>query len=208
MLFAIITLVLAYILGSFPTAFIFGKVMRGIDIREHGSGNAGATNVGRVIGKWPGLAVFVIDCAKGFIAVTFLPRLVYGLLPGDPYYNNIFYLLLAASVVSGHIWTCFLRFKGGKGVATTAGAMLGLFPAIFFSGLIVWVTVFYLWRYVSLASLAAAVSLPVVSILVKEELSTTVFLAFLAFLGVFSHRQNIKRLIQGTENKSVKLKKR
>jgi acyl phosphate:glycerol-3-phosphate acyltransferase len=208
MLFAIITVASAYLMGSFPTAYVFGKVLKGIDIRQHGSGNVGATNVLRVIGRGPGIAVFVIDVLKGFVAVTFLPVLVNRYFPGELYQSGIFYLVIATAVVAGHIWTCLLSFKGGKGVATTAGAMLGLYPAIFFSGLVIWVAVFYLWKYVSLASLAAAVSLPVVSVLTNEDISTTVFMAVLSMLGVYSHRENIRRLMRGTENRFVKMKKR
>jgi glycerol-3-phosphate acyltransferase PlsY len=195
-------------MGSIPTAFIFGKLIKGVDIRQHGSGNVGATNAMRILGRGPGLAVFAIDCFKGFAAVTFLPDYINKIFPGDLYENSVFYLVLAAAVVAGHIWTCFLSFKGGKGVATTAGAMLGLFPAIFFAGLVVWVLFFYLFKYVSLASLAAAVSLPVVSVLTNENLTTTIFMAILCLLGVYSHRENIKRLVQGSERKIVKVKKR
>ena len=205
MLFVIFSVILAYLMGSLPTAFIFGKILKGIDIRQHGSGNVGATNVMRVIGRGPGIAVFVIDSSKGFFAVTLLPVLVNRCFPSDLFENSAFYLFLAASVVAGHVWTCFLGFKGGKGVATTAGVMLGLFPAIFFSGLVVWVMVFYLWKYVSLASLSAAISLPVVSVLTNENFTTTVFMAGLSMFAVYSHRENIKRLVQGTENKIVKM---
>jgi acyl phosphate:glycerol-3-phosphate acyltransferase len=208
-MFMFFSILSAYLIGSIPTAFILGKLVKGIDIRKHGSGNVGATNAMRVIGKGPGLAVFVIDSFKGFAAVTLLPFVVNDLFSGgDLYGNSTFYLVLAAAVVSGHIWTCFLGFKGGKGVATTAGAMLGLYPVIFFSGLIVWILVFHLWRYVSLASLAAAISLPILSVLIDQDLVTTVFMAGLCFLGVWSHRDNIKRLVQGTEKKIVKPQKR
>lgn len=208
MLFAFLCVITAYLMGSFPTAFVFGKLLRGIDIRQHGSGNVGATNVMRVIGRGPGILVFIIDCMKGYFAVTLLPVFVNRFFPGELFGNDAFYLALAGAVVAGHIWTCFLSFKGGKGVATTAGAMLGLYPAIFFSGLVVWVMVFYLWKYVSLASLAAAISLPVVSVLTNENLTTTLFMAVLSMLGVYSHRGNIKRLMQGTETRIIKMKKR
>ncbi|HPN72414.1 MAG TPA: glycerol-3-phosphate 1-O-acyltransferase PlsY [Candidatus Omnitrophota bacterium] len=207
MALAFLSVLLAYLLGSLPTAYIFGKFLRGIDIRQHGSGNVGATNVLRVIGKGPGIAVFVIDCAKGFAAVAVLPELINKIFPGQLSGGDVFRLSLAGAVIAGHIWTCFLSFKGGKGVATTAGAMLGLYPAVFISGLIVWIMVFYLWKYVSLASIAAAVSLPVFSILTNESLTTTAFMAALSLLAIYSHRDNVKRLIQGTEARFVKMKK-
>jgi acyl phosphate:glycerol-3-phosphate acyltransferase len=207
MLFVIFSVLSAYIVGSIPTAFVLGKVLKGVDIRQHGSGNVGATNAMRVIGRGAGLSVFAVDSLKGFAAVTFLPAVVNDFFPGDLYGNSGFYLILAAAVVSGHIWTCFLSFKGGKGVATTAGAMLGLYPAIFFAGLVVWVLFFYLWKYVSLASLAAAVSLPLVSVCTNEDLITTSFMVLLCFLGIYSHRENIKRLIKGTERKAIRHQK-
>jgi len=114
--------VLSYLVGSIPTAYIFGKVMKGIDIREHGSGNVGATNVFRVLGKRPGTAVLIIDIIKGVIPVVF----VAGFLA--PY--AVGRIAAAVAAVCGHNWTCFLNFKGGKGVATTLGVLIGLTVAI------------------------------------------------------------------------------
>ena len=204
MIYIIVAILAAYILGSIPTAYIFGKVLKGIDIRQHGSGNVGATNVFRVFGKGPAIIVFIIDVLKGFIAVTIIP---YYLRPLVPEISYSVYLVLGAAVIAGHIWTCFLRFKGGKGVSTTAGVMAGLSPLVMVGGLLVWIIVFSLWKYVSLASIAAAVSIPVLAVVTGQTIEFVIFSACLCMVGVFSHRANIQRLIQGTEKKMVKAEK-
>ncbi|MDD5634843.1 MAG: glycerol-3-phosphate 1-O-acyltransferase PlsY [Candidatus Omnitrophica bacterium] len=203
--YVIFSLLLAYVLGSIPTAYVFGKVLKGIDIREYGSGNVGATNVFRVMGKWPAIIVFIIDFLKGFLAVTLVPLLMqkfFSVINPDRYDYVITFSGVAA--IAGHIWTCFLKFKGGKGVATTAGVMIGIAPLIFVGGLIVWTAAFYSWRYVSLASLIAATSLPVFALFSGKGFPFVIFCCALCIVGVYSHRENIKRLIQGKENKFVK----
>lgn len=204
MIYIIAAIVVAYILGSIPTAYIFGKILKGIDIRKQGSGNVGATNVFRVIGKGPAIVVFIIDVLKGFIAVTVIPYYLQSLVPEIPY---IVYLILGAAAIAGHIWTCFLRFKGGKGVSTTAGVMAGLSPWVMVGGLVVWIIVFSLWKYVSLASISAAVSIPIIAVATGQTIEFVIFSACLCMVGVFSHKANIQRLIQGTEKKMVKAEK-
>ncbi|MFH1799071.1 MAG: glycerol-3-phosphate 1-O-acyltransferase PlsY [Candidatus Omnitrophota bacterium] len=190
----------AYILGSIPTAYIFGKVLKGIDIRKVGSGNVGATNAARSIGKKAGIVVLIIDFLKGLAAITVIPMAFQWIFPNVSLPDNIS-IFLAVAVISGHIWTVFLKFKGGKGVATTAGVMTGLAPGIFLGALAVWVIVFSVRRYVSLASILAAVTLPILSALTGKAIEFTLFCAVLCLIGVYSHRSNIKRLIQGTEKK-------
>jgi len=142
MFFALAAVAAAYIVGSIPTAYIFGKMLKGIDIRKYGSGNVGATNVFRTVGKLPGIIVLVLDYIKGFIPVTLFPQVV-RMLTDDPVAESgILIIAIASAAIAGHIWTCFLGFKGGKGVATTAGVMTGLYPGIFLAGLIIWVAVF------------------------------------------------------------------
>jgi glycerol-3-phosphate acyltransferase PlsY len=204
MIYAVLAVVIAYLIGSIPTAYIFGKVLKGFDIRQHGSGNVGATNVFRTIGKIPGIIVLVIDFLKGAVVVTLLPLALKKLFPGTSIPYEDIYIFLGAAAIAGHIWTVFLRFKGGKGVATTAGVMVGLFPVIFLIGLVVWVVVFAIWKYVSLASIAAAVSLPILAVLTGKDLKIVLFMAILCMVGIYGHRDNIKRLIQGKENKIVK----
>ena len=200
------SVLLAYLIGSIPTGYIFGKVLKGIDIREYGSGNVGATNVFRSVGKVPGIIVLVLDLVKGLVAVTLIPYLVRLVFTEPAVYGSVYLISLGAAAIVGHIWTCFLRFRGGKGVATTAGVMIGLYPVVFFIGLAVWVIFVLIWKYVSLASIAAAVSLPVIALIMGKDIATIVFFSILAILGTYSHRANIKRLLQGTESKIVKVK--
>ncbi|MGB2631232.1 MAG: glycerol-3-phosphate 1-O-acyltransferase PlsY [Candidatus Omnitrophota bacterium] len=199
MIYIIFAVLAAYLLGSFPTAYVFGKVLKNIDIREHGSGNVGATNVFRVIGKTPGIIALVIDFAKGLVAVTVLPAVLVNLMPGE--LPSYVYILLGTAAIAGHIWTIFLRFKGGKGVATTAGVMAGLAPVLFAVCLSVWVFFFAVWRYVSVASIAAAVSLPFFAMVFGKDLSFVIFCSAICMVGAYSHRSNIKRLLNGEEKK-------
>ncbi len=195
--------VLAYLIGAIPTGYIFGKFMKGIDIREHGSGNVGATNVYRTVGKTAGITVFVIDFLKGFVAVTLIPFCIIKFcseISGS--LHGFQYILLGISAIFGHVWTIFLKFKGGKGVATTAGVITGLSPIIFAICFGVWIIVFLRWRYVSLASIIAAALLPIVAVLTGKSLGFIIFCSCMAILAVYFHRTNIKRLLQGNENKS------
>ena len=116
------------------------------------------------------------------------------------------YIIFGGASIAGHIWTIFLKFKGGKGVSTTAGVMAGMAPGIFLVGMVLWIVVFAVWKYVSLASLVAAISLPILAVLTGKNLTFVIFCAVLCMVGVYSHRANIKRLIQGTETSIVKAK--
>jgi glycerol-3-phosphate acyltransferase PlsY len=207
MIYILIAIVAAYLIGAIPTAYIFGKALKGIDIREHGSGNVGATNVARTVGKVPGLIVFVIDFLKGMVAVTVIPAILQSFLPDLRGSYSFAYILLGAAAIAGHIWTCFLKFRGGKGVATTAGVMAGLSPGIFFGCMGIWIIVFAIWKYVSLASIVTSIALPVFAVLAAKKMDFIIFCAVLCLVGVYVHRSNIKRLIQGTESKIVKAKK-
>ncbi|MBU1083926.1 MAG: glycerol-3-phosphate 1-O-acyltransferase PlsY [Candidatus Omnitrophota bacterium] len=199
-----IPILAAYILGSLPTAYLAGKAFKGIDIREFGSGNVGATNVFRSVGRAAGIFVFVLDVLKGAAAVILIPLAVKKIDPNaDILLHDVFYIALGAAVVAGHIWTCFLKFKGGKGVATTAGVMAGLSPAILGICLLIWVIIFSIWKFVSLASISSAVSMPVLSVVFGKSLEFTIFTAVICIVGVYAHRSNIRRLIQGTENRLV-----
>ncbi|MFQ5952618.1 MAG: glycerol-3-phosphate 1-O-acyltransferase PlsY [Candidatus Omnitrophota bacterium] len=200
MIYVILAAIAAYFLGAIPTGYIFGRVLKNIDIREHGSGNVGATNVFRTVGKVPGIIVLAIDVLKGFLAVTVLPLCVKTIFP-DVLLPAYTYILLGVSVIAGHIWTVFLKFKGGKGVATTAGVMAGLAPLILAGSFLVWVVVFAIWRYVSLASICAATALPIFAVISGRDLSFVIFCAVLCLVGVYSHRSNILRLIRGKEKK-------
>ena len=199
MIYIIFAIIAAYVLGSVPTGYIFGRIVKNVDIREHGSGNVGATNVFRTVGKIPGITVLVLDFMKGLLAVTVIPLCLRKISPsGIEFYV---YILLGSAAIAGHIWTVFLGFKGGKGVATTAGVMTGLSPGIFLACFVIWMIVFAIWRYVSLASIVAAVSLPLFAVLFNKHISFILFCSAFCLVGVHSHRSNIQRLIQGIEKK-------
>jgi acyl phosphate:glycerol-3-phosphate acyltransferase len=186
----------AYLLGSIPFGFIAGLIA-GVDVREHGSGNIGATNTLRVLGKKYGYAVFVADTLKGFLAV----RIALWLAQFDPSTSYFIGILAALFVVLGHSFPVWLRFRGGKGVAAAAGACLGLLPVATFIAVIVWLAIFFLFRFVSLASIVAAIALPI-SAWLLGNVADPILLGFsglIAALIIFRHRSNIVRLLQGSE---------
>lgn len=204
MLLAASIFLLGYFVGSIPCGFIAGR-FNGIDIRNFGSGNIGATNVLRVMGKPIGFAVFAADAAKGFVAVSVTSMLL-ALAPGAEWYREFYAILAAASCVFGHSFPVWLRFNGGKGVATSAGAILGVMPIAALTIFLVWLTVFKITRYVSIASIFAALALPgVVWVLMFLGLTRgTVLFYFsilMAALVVWRHRSNIARLAAGTEQR-------
>lgn len=199
----IIILILSYIIGSLPTAIIAGKLLRKIDIREHGSGNAGATNVFRVLGWKAGLTVLFIDMLKGFVPVFWLAPLIHS--AGE---TMIYYQFAAVvGAISGHVWTIFAGFKGGKGVGTSAGAFMGLAPVPVSIALLVFVIIVALTRYVSLGSLLAALAfLTVIAVqkyLLEYHISDIIFYLAAAVVALIwiAHQANIRRLLSGNENK-------
>ena len=201
----IFVLILSYLIGSFPTALIAGKLLKKIDIREHGSGNAGATNVLRILGWKAALVVLLIDMFKGFAAVYWLAGLLPDVQNAETY--AVYQILTGLAAILGHIWTIFAGFKGGKGVGTAAGVFLGLQPVPVLICLIVFSGIVYRTRYVSLGSMTAAVLLPIILLVQKYALDRPVPLPYiligliLAILIVVTHRENIHRLAQGRENK-------
>lgn len=195
---------IGYLFGSFPAGYFAGRIA-GVDVRKEGSGNIGATNVLRVLGKRWGYAVFFIDAFKGFAAVRLAFFLV-KLWPEAKPYAEYIAILTAIMCVMGHNFPIWLRFKGGKGVATSAGATFGLIPLALPVVFLVWVIVFYSTRYVSLASVIAAVSLPVVVALLAHWnfVDTYAFIYFsilIALLVIWRHRSNFSRLLNGTEQR-------
>ncbi|MFQ5628709.1 MAG: glycerol-3-phosphate 1-O-acyltransferase PlsY, partial [bacterium] len=191
-------------LGSIPTAIIMGKTLRGIDIREHGSGNAGGTNVFRVLGWKPGVAVIIIDMLKGLVATVFAAKIALTALPIENVYLQ---LIAGCSAIVGHIWTVFAGFQGGKGVGTAAGMIFGLFPAAASICLAIFLIIAFSTRYVSLASITAVTALPIVLFILSRVFAAApppalfVLSILLAVLIVYTHRSNIKRLLSGTENR-------
>ena len=193
----------AYLFGSFPTAVIAGRILKKIDIREHGSGNAGATNVLRILGRKAALVVLLIDMFKGFVPVYWLTEVIVG--TGD---HLIYYQILAAVMaIIGHIWTIFAGFRGGKGVGTAAGVFLGLAPLALSLSLIAFILVVAVTKYVSLGSLAGSLTLAI-TLSVQKFVLDHYIPDVLLYVGIviviliwISHRENIKRLLSGTENK-------
>jgi len=200
-----ITLALAYLAGSLPTGFLVARAMR-VDITRAGSGNIEATNVFRVLGRGPGSLVLLVDLLKGALAVRFAPELAVALTPAD---SPALPALAALGAVLGHNYTCWLGFKGGKGVATSAGAMAALIPPAFAVTVVTWLLVFFAGRYVSLASIAAAVVLPVATastVTGPTRWPLVGFTSVLAAMAVWRHRANIERLRAGTEHRFGKPK--
>lgn len=192
---------IAYLFGSVPTSVWWGRAFHGMDVREHGSRNAGATNTFRVLGWRAGVPVLLIDIAKGFIPVRLLPNFS-GLQPDGPEWMWLRVALVIAAVV-GHLYPIFSGFRGGKGVATSLGGVLAVHPGAAGICVLVFLIVFLLSRYVSLASLSAAVAFPVAMFIVYHESSMvkTGFAIVLGALVFYTHRENIRRLLKGTENR-------
>ncbi len=205
---ALISIVAAYLLGSIPTAVWIGITYYGIDPREHGSKNAGATNTFRVLGKKPGFLVLCFDIIKGAVAAC-----VPYLLIDDTvlFRDNLINLQILSSIsaVFGHIFPVFAGFKGGKGVATSLGVIIGIQPIAAVICLLVFLAVFVSSKYVSLGAIAAAVCFPFVVrfVLCENNLWLSVFSITLSLLVIIAHRKNINRLLNGSENKMNLFKK-
>lgn len=201
----VITVITAYLLGSIPTGYLVAKA-KGVDIRAVGSGNIGATNVFRILGKPAGLLVLVIDGLKGFVACAWAVDFIaqhWGSGTVD-----VEYLRIAAglAVVLGHNYTCWLGFKGGKGIATSGGALAALVPWAFIIILLVFIIVFAISRIVSLGSIAAAASLPIATWLTKGTPTMILVTTLMALLAIYKHKANIQRLMNGTESRIGKKK--
>ena len=197
-----VLLVGSYLLGSIPFGYLAGRLV-GIDIRQAGSGNVGATNVVRVLGKGYGYPVFALDVLKGFAAGKIAMLMAPG---GPPEWNSpeMFGILAAVSSVLGHLYPPWLKFRGGKGVATSAGALLALTPVATLIGAAIWIIVFWLTRYVSLASITAAIVLPIVILVVSSRDQNKGKLlvyasACVAVVVIWRHRSNVSRLMRGAE---------
>ncbi len=200
-----IYLIIAYLLGSIPTAIWVGKRFYELDVREHGSKNAGATNTFRVLGKKPGVIVLLIDILKGFLAVSLLVWTTKNIQE-----DTRAYLLIVAAILAvvGHIYPVFAQFRGGKGVATSLGVILGLYPAAGAICVIVFIITFMISKYVSLGAIVASIIFPIiVNFILDTSFELKAFSWVLAALVIYKHKLNIKRLISGTENKMNVFKK-
>lgn len=198
----------AYLMGSIPFGFLIAKT-QGIDIRKVGSGNIGATNVFRAVSKKLGVITFALDFLKGYCGAALLPFIVAHLaaVPPSGLAKEILPVFCGTMTIIGHNWTCFLGFKGGKGIATSAGMLIGLSPIGVTVGLSVWFVTFFSTRYVSLASICAALAMaivvwPLYLIYLKTHgIWFPAVLTLLAFLAIWKHRANIARLRAGTESR-------
>jgi glycerol-3-phosphate acyltransferase PlsY len=195
----VLTAVVSYLLGSIPTGYVVAKA-KGVDIRAVGSGNIGATNVFRILGKTAGIFVLLVDALKGLVACRFV---AFG--PDAP--SETHQMVAGLVAILGHNYTCWLRFKGGKGVATTAGVLLALAPVGFAVALTTFLIVLSLSRYVSLSSIAAAMILPFGVWLAGGTPRMTGLMSFLSAMVIYKHRSNVKRLIAGTEARIGQKKK-
>lgn len=199
------SLVFSYLLGSIPTGYIFGRLFKGIDLRKHGSGNMGATNAFRVLGKPIGTAVLVLDIFKGALAVLASSWFVDTRSAGIS--KELLMCLSAISAVCGHNWTIFLRFRGGKGIATSLGALIAfaiLIPGFIWVVLLIlglWLVIFLWSGFVSLASVISSAALPLLSISFRLPTEIIIFVFILAVFSLIRHKSNISRLLQNNENR-------
>jgi glycerol-3-phosphate acyltransferase PlsY len=213
-------IILSYLVGSIPTSIIITKIVKGIDIREHGSGNAGGTNVMRVLGWKQGLLVIILDALKGAFAVVVIARLHYGGLPFQnvsPFDDfTLVQIIAGISAVVGHIWTVFAGFRGGKGIATALGMLIMIVTVDMLVAVGIFILVVMISRYVSLGSILAAASVPLTLIFRENILHDNIqsyntllpFVVAVSLLVIFTHRKNVIRLLNGTESKfSFKKKK-
>lgn len=187
----IIVSVLSYIIGNISASYLIAKYAAGIDIRKYGSGNAGATNVLRTLGKKAGVAAFLGDALKGVIAVV-LGRLIAG--EDGQIFAGLF-------VVIGHNWPIFLNFKGGKGIATTIGVMTAINPYIVAAIVPIGIVIIIITKYVSLASIMGMIIFPITMLFTHQQVKLVLFSFILSIMALYRHRTNIKKLMEGTESK-------
>jgi glycerol-3-phosphate acyltransferase PlsY len=206
----ILLLILAYFVGSIPTAVWLGKRFYGIDVREHGSGNAGATNTFRVLGKKAGIPVLLIDVLKGFTAAFFLVKIQSKFIDTDviPYTNLM--LAFGFSAVIGHVFPIFAGFRGGKGIASLLGILLAIHPPAALFSLGLFLVILIVTKYVSLGSMLAGICFPILVIFVFDSKGPAlmIFSVVVSVLVVITHHKNIQRLLKRNENKTYLFKKK
>lgn len=201
----VVVFLVSYLVGAIPWAFIIGK-LHGVDIRKHGSGNVGATNVTRIIGKPWGILCFIIDFLKGFLPVIVVELIFPKLIYLNQTQVSSLIILAVIATVAGHVYPVYLGFKGGKGISTGTGTLVALTPYAIVIGLIIWVIVFKISKYVSLASIIAAITVPISSLIFSStgvyhiDITLQFFILLLALFAIYKHKSNIKRLLNGTES--------
>ena len=204
----LVLILIAYLLGSMPSAVWIGKALYGIDVRDYGSGNAGATNTFRVLGKRAGFPVLILDVLKGFFAVKLAWISGFYLFGTQQYFN--FALLLGMAALIGHIFPVFAGFRGGKGVATLLGILCGIHPQAALLCTLVFIFTLLITHYVSLGSLVAALTFPVVLMFIYNETvpSLNLFAMFICVMVFITHQKNIERLLRGEESKTFLITRR
>jgi glycerol-3-phosphate acyltransferase PlsY len=189
---AVLALVLAYLIGSLSFGYLAGRLLKGVDIRQYGSGNTGSTNILRTLGTGPAIVVFILDVGKGLAAVYLAQAL--NLSP-------VWIMLSGIAVVAGHNWPVLFNFRGGRGIATSLGVLFGLAPAVMLIALTTGVVIIAVTRYVSLGSIIGAAMVPFLVLAFRLPPAYLFFGTLLSILAIYRHRQNIKRLLSGTESK-------
>ena len=197
----IILIIVAYILGSVPNALWIGKVFKGIDIREHGSKNTGSTNAARVLGAKLGILTLILDISKGEIPVALSLFMKADLLENITGISNLDFIMIGIFAIVGHSFSIFMKFKGGKAVATTVGVFTVLVPKALLLAAVVFFVIFALTRYVSVSSITAAISLPIFIFFLYGDIPYTVFGGIITILIIVKHKSNIQRLLNGTESR-------
>jgi len=197
----ILFILLAYLTGAFPSAVWVGKTFYKIDVREFGSGNAGATNTFRVLGKKAGIPVLLMDIFKGWLAVNYLSFLA--VIPNSIEHQFEIQLVFGIAAVIGHLFPVYTGFRGGKGIATMMGLLIGLHPLAAICCFIIFVIIFSVSKYVSLGSILASIAFPIIVILVlgSTNSSLNLFAVFVPILSLITHQKNIERLVRGEETK-------
>ena len=213
MLNLLVILILSYLVGSIPTSIIMSKWVKNIDIRNYGSGNAGGTNVFRVLGWKYGVSVILLDAMKGVIAVVIIARLYFGSFPfpnATPFDDfTLVQFMAGIAAVIGHVWTIFAGFKGGKGIATALGFLITIITVDMLVAIGIFIIVVSISRYISLGSMLAAISIPLVMVIRENIFGVDIqsyhtilpFSIAVAFLVIYTHRANLGRIINGNENK-------
>ena len=197
----VLLILIAYVLGSIPNALWVGKTFKNIDVREHGSKNTGSTNAARVLGPKLGVFTLILDILKGALPTYLGIVLGADLLTRMTGIDKLDIIVIGMAAILGHTFSLFLKFKGGKAVATTLGVFLVLVPYAILILLVVFFVIFGLTKYVSLASIVSAVALPITVYLTTRHIPLTVLGIIIGLLVIIRHKENIKRLINGTESK-------
>lgn len=209
----LLIVLLSYLVGSIPTSIIVGKLVKGIDIRNYGSGNAGGTNVYRVLGWKYGILVILLDALKGAVAVVLVARLHYGNIPFEnatPFDDfTLVQIMAGVAAVIGHVWTIFAGFRGGKGIATALGMLMTIITVDMLVALAVFIIVVSVTKYISLGSILGAISVPLILIIRENIFHVNIpgynvvlpFTIAICLLILFTHRANLKRLVAGKENR-------